>query len=137
MMGSPADEKGRLGDEGPQHEVTISRPFYLGVYTVTQEQYVAVMGENTSLFKSPNRPVEQANWEEAMEFCRKLSQKTGKNVTLPTEAQWGVRLFAPGSTTRFCFGDDEKLLREYAWYAQKGTGSTAPVGQRVQCLGAL
>jgi len=104
MMGSPATEARRGGDEGPQHEVTISKPFYMGVFEVTQKQYEQVMGVNPSRFKGAKNPVEMVSWDEAAEFCRKLSAKTGKKVMLPTEAQWEYACRA-GTTTAFNTGD--------------------------------
>ena len=91
----------------PVHEVTISKPFHMGIYEVTQKQYEAVMGKNPSHFPEAAKPVETVTWEDAAEFCRKLSQKTGQTVRLPTEAEWEYACRA-GSTTRFCFGDDDK-----------------------------
>ncbi len=88
VMGSPAGEKQRGKDEGPQRQVTISKPFYMGITEVTQEQYQAVMNSNPSNFRHPQKPVEQIFWEDAVEFCEKVSKKTGKPVRLPTEAEW-------------------------------------------------
>jgi formylglycine-generating enzyme required for sulfatase activity len=106
MMGSPETEEGRWGNE-TAHRVSVSRNFYLGVYPVTQEQYQAVMGNNPSEFQgksdSPKRPVENVSWEEAQEFCRKLSLKTGRKARLPTEAEWEYACRA-GTTTPFSFG---------------------------------
>ena len=104
LMGSPATEAGRSSDEGPQHEVTISRPFYMGAFEVTQEQYEQVMGKNPSTVKGAKNPVEQVSWDEAVEFCRKLSAGTGKKVMLPTEAQWEYACRAC-TTTAFHTGD--------------------------------
>jgi len=105
MMGSPSTETGRDSDEGPQHNVNIS-PFFIGKYEVTNEQYQAVMGNNPSYFKGAKRPVEQVTWDEAVEFCRKLTQtqKTGKTYRLPSEAEWEYACRA-GTTTPFYFGD--------------------------------
>jgi len=103
MMGSPESEKERYNYEGPQHEVTIS-PFYMGKYQVTQAQWQAVMGNNPSNFKGDNRPVENVSWDDAVEFCKKLSEMTGKNYRLPTEAEWEYVCRA-GTTTPFYFGD--------------------------------
>ena len=103
-MGSPPTELGRSPNEGPQHEVTISKPFYMGIYTVTQAQYEQVMGTNPSFFKGANNPVETVSWDDATEFCKKLSQKTGKRVRLPTEAQWEYAARA-GTTTAYAFGE--------------------------------
>ena len=98
LMGSPASEAERSGDEGPQHEVEITKPFYLGIHPVTQEQYATVMGKNPAHFTKdegggPSHPVEQVSWEDAVEFCHKLSEKPeekrlGRMYRLPTEAEW-------------------------------------------------
>ncbi|HET6494179.1 MAG TPA: SUMF1/EgtB/PvdO family nonheme iron enzyme [Thermoleophilia bacterium] len=127
-MGSPASEAGRDNDEA-QHNVTITRGFYLGRYEVTQAQYQAVMGANPSKWKEPNRPVEQVMWNEATEFCNRLSQRAGKQVRLPTEAEWEYACRA-GSTTRFCFGDSDGGLGEYAWFSGNSGHQTHAVGGR-------
>ncbi|MBE3098193.1 MAG: formylglycine-generating enzyme family protein [Planctomycetes bacterium] len=125
MMGSPDSEKGHKADESPQHEVTISKPFYMGVTEVTQAQYEAVMGTNPSGSKGPTNPVEKVSWHEASDFCRKLSQKTGKTVRLPTEAEWEYACRA-GSKTRFSFGDSDSALGDYASLVYKRN----PVGRK-------
>ena len=117
MMGSPATEAGRGGDEGPQHEVTISKPFYMGVLEVTQEQYEAVMGVNPSSFKGAKNPVENVSWDDAVEFCKKLSARTGKTVRLPTEAQWEYACRA-GTITAFHTGDALKPGQANADFTQ-------------------
>ena len=117
MMGSPATEAGRYSNEGPQHEVTLSKPFYMGVYEVTQEQYEQVMGKNPSALKGARNPVEQVSWDDAAEFCRKLSARTGKKVALPTEAQWEYACRA-GTTTAFHTGDALKPGQANAVFAQ-------------------
>jgi len=100
-MGSPENEEGRCNDE-KQHSVTLS-PFYMGKYPVTQAQWEAVMGSSPSNFKGPNRPVENVSWDEAAEFCKKISQKTGKKYRLPTESEWEYACRA-GTDTPFYFG---------------------------------
>ncbi|MBI5722744.1 MAG: formylglycine-generating enzyme family protein [Planctomycetes bacterium] len=130
LMGSPKTEEGRGDNEGPQHEVIISRSFYMGVFEVTQEQYEAIIGKNPSNFRNPKNPVEQVTWADAVEFCKKLSQKTGKTVRLPTEAEWEYACRA-GSKTRFFFGDDSDKLGDYAWYFRNTPKpETHPVGQK-------
>jgi len=129
VMGSPGSEQGHKADEGPQHQVTISKPFYMGVTEVTQAQYEAVMGTNHSQFKGPTNPAENVSWEDAVDFCRKLSEKTGKTVRLPTEAEWEYACRA-GSKTRFSFGDSESVLGNYAWYKSNSGNNTHPVGQK-------
>ncbi len=103
VMGSPKNEKGRWAEE-VQHEVIISKPFYVGNYTVTQEQYQQVIGKNPSVFKGASNPVEQVSWEEAIEFCKAVSNKTGNIVRLPTEAQWEYACRG-GTATPFNTGD--------------------------------
>jgi len=129
MMGSPDSEQDRHPDEGPQHEVTISKPFYLGLTEVTQTQYQAVMGANPSQFKGPTNPVESVSWDDAVLFCRKLSEKTGKTFRLPTEAEWEYACRA-GTRTRFSFGDSESILGDYAWWGGNSGGKTHPVAQK-------
>jgi formylglycine-generating enzyme required for sulfatase activity len=129
IMGSRDSEEGRKGDEGPQHEVTLSKPFYMGVMEVTQAQYEAVMGTNPSHFKGATNPVEMVNWSDATEFCKKLSEKARQAVRLPTEAEWEYACRA-GSKTRFCFGDAVEGLGDYAWYAANSDKKTHPVGQK-------
>jgi formylglycine-generating enzyme required for sulfatase activity len=128
QMGSPDDEEGRYSDEGPVRRVTLDG-FWMGKYPVTQAQYQAIMGTNPSHFKGDNRPVEQVSWNDAKEFFRKLSQRTGKTFTLPTEAQWEYACRA-GTTTRYSFGDDAGRLGEYAWYIGNSDSQTHPVGQK-------
>ena len=124
-----------LQGEGPAHRVRITKPFWLGVTQVTQEDYERVMGSNPSYFHGDTkRPVEQVSWDDAMEFCRRLSALPLENAAnwrydLPTEAQWEYACRA-GSSTRYSFGDDEKLLGEYGWSRQNSGGYTHRVGQK-------
>jgi formylglycine-generating enzyme required for sulfatase activity len=102
-MGSPKDEKDRTDIE-TQHEVTLSKPFCMGVYPVTQQQYEQVTGKNPSGFKGAANPVEMMSWDEAVDFCNVLSMKTGKSIRLPTEAEWEYACRA-GTATPFNTGD--------------------------------
>ena len=129
MMGSLDAEKGHKADEGLLHEVTISKPFYMGVTEVSRPQYVAVMGTDPSDSKGPTNPVDKVSWNDATEFCRKLSEKTRKTVRLPTEAEWEYACRA-GSKTPFSFGDSDSTLGDYAWYANNCEGRSKPVGQK-------
>ncbi|MEI8372937.1 MAG: formylglycine-generating enzyme family protein [Planctomycetota bacterium] len=118
--------------EEPVHKVTITKPFHLGKYEVTQEQWEAVMGNSPSHFKGPKNPVEQVSWDDCQQFLVKLNAKTGGRggkFVLPTEAQWEYACRA-GSTGKFCFGDDEKQLGEYAWYDENSDDKTHPVGEK-------
>jgi len=140
QMGSPPSEEDRSSDER-QHEVTISKDYYLGVTEVTQEQYEKVMGKNPSEFQggkikgnSLNHPVELVSWEDAVEFCRKLSElpeekAAGRVYRLPTEAEWEYACRA-GSKTVFHFGDDPGSLGDYAWFEENANSQTHPVGQK-------
>ncbi|MDB9443793.1 bifunctional serine/threonine-protein kinase/formylglycine-generating enzyme family protein [Sphaerospermopsis kisseleviana CS-549] len=103
MMGSPENEAETWTWEKPQHQVTVPGVF-MGKYEVTQKQYQAIMGSNPSDFRGENHPVENVSWDDAVAFCEKLSQKTGKKYTLPSEAQWEYACRA-GTTTPFYFGE--------------------------------
>ncbi|MEY3402766.1 MAG: hypothetical protein RLZZ86_2382 [Cyanobacteriota bacterium] len=103
-MGSPTNEAERNNDEGPQHQVTVPS-FFMGKYPLTQAQYQAIIGNNPSYFKGNNRPVETVSWDDAVLFCQKLSQRTGKSYRLPSEAEWEYACRA-GTKTPFSFGDN-------------------------------
>ncbi|MCX5980966.1 MAG: bifunctional serine/threonine-protein kinase/formylglycine-generating enzyme family protein [Nostocales cyanobacterium LacPavin_0920_SED1_MAG_38_18] len=103
MMGSPANEAERGSDENPQHQVTVPS-FCMGKYELTQAQYQAIVGNNPAKFKGDNRPVENVSWDDAVAFCQKLSQRTGKKYRLPSEAEWEYACRA-GTTTPFYFGE--------------------------------
>ncbi|WP_445291755.1 formylglycine-generating enzyme family protein [Calothrix sp. NIES-2098] len=112
LMGSPEDEPERVSSESPQHNVTI-QPFFMGKFPVTQSQWQAVaaldkvnidLNPDLSTFKGANRPVEYVFWDDAVEFCARLSNKTGKIYRLPTEAEWEYACRA-GTTTPFYFGE--------------------------------
>jgi len=150
MMGSPPDEKGSEEDER-RHEVTISRDYHLGMHEVTQAQYKKIMGKNPSHFQgdavaerhpetnrvvkdvdSANHPVEQVSWEDAVEFCQRLSalpeeKKAGRVYRLPSEAEWEYACRA-GSQMAYSFGSDEKSLVNFGWYDSNSKGMTHAVG---------
>jgi formylglycine-generating enzyme required for sulfatase activity len=109
LMGSPRTEKKRnTADNETQHEVTISQNFYMGATEVTQAQWQKVMGNEPSKFKGDQLPVETVSWEEAVKFCKRLSEmpeekKAGRKYRLPTESEWEYACRA-GTTTPFHFG---------------------------------
>ncbi len=131
-MGSPSHEKRRKLWESPVHRVTIKKPFYLGRYPVTQEQWQKVMGNNPSFFKGEKRPVENVSWIEAQAFLQKLNflEKADENdhtYRLPTEVEWEYAARA-GTATSYFFGDEESKLTEYAWFLGNSGLETHPVG---------
>ena len=126
MMGSDNGDS----DEKPVHRVTISKDFYMGIYEVTQAQYQAVMGKNPSNFRGDNNPVEQVSWNDAQEFCRKLSQKTGQKYRLPTEAEWEYAARA-GTTTKYYWGKSYSEAGNFAWFIENSNYITHPVGTKI------
>ena len=103
MMGSPASEVGRVDNE-TQHEVTLTKPFYISKYEVTQEQWQAVMGSNPSDAKGLKLPVNNVTWNDCKDFARKLNAKTNVGYRLPTEAEWEYACRA-GTTASYSFRD--------------------------------
>jgi formylglycine-generating enzyme required for sulfatase activity len=128
MMGDVFD--GAYDDESPVHRVKISRPFYLGKYAVTQEQWVAVTGKNPSVIKERKHPVETVSWDEVQTFIQRLNEPEGTNrYRLPTEAEWEYAVRA-GTTSAYSFGDNANQLEHYAWYEDNSNKQTHPVGQK-------
>ncbi|MBD2438207.1 caspase, EACC1-associated type [Nostoc sp. FACHB-110] len=134
LMGSPGSEEGRYDFESPQHNVTI-QPFFMGKFPVTQGQWKAVaafdkvnidLDPDPSNFKGTNRPVENVSWDDAVEFCARLSKKTGKIYRLPSEAEWEYACRA-GTTTPFYFG--ETITTDLANYDGNHTYGSAPKGE--------
>ena len=135
MMGSPETETNDWPTKGARrtnerlHEVSITRPFYMSVYKVTQEQYKQITGTNPSQFPGKDHPVDAVTWDDAVRFCERSSSKTNRKVHLPTEAQWEYAARA-GTATRYFFGDDEVKIPDFMWYRENSTGKTHPVGQK-------
>ena len=129
QMGCSSDKECDV-DKKPRHRVTISKPFYLGKYEVTQKQWEAVMGNNPSKFKGPDLPVERVSWNDAQEFIKRLNAMEGhKRYRLPTEAEWEYAARA-GSETAYSFGDSVESLKNYAWYKANSGMKTHPVGKK-------
>ncbi|MEH2337074.1 SUMF1/EgtB/PvdO family nonheme iron enzyme [Nostoc sp.] len=125
MMGSPEGEAERYKDESPQHQVKVSG-FFMGKYEITQAQYQAIMGSNPSSFKGEKRPVETVSWDDAVEFCKKLSHKKGKTYRLPSEAEWEYACRA-GTKTPFYFG--ETITTDLVNYDGNAPYGSAPKGE--------
>jgi len=121
QMGSPEAEPYRCDDE-TQHLVKITKPFYLGVCEVTQQQYEQVMGARPwqgedHVGEGADYPAVYVNHDDAVEFCRRLSKQEGLEYRLPTEAEWEYACRG-GTTTAYSFGNDESKLGQYAWHAK-------------------
>jgi len=133
QMGSPDTEAERESCEGPQHLVKLGS-FFLGQTAVTQAQWQVIAGwpkqqlelkDQPSRFQGTNRPVEQVSWQEAVEFCRRLSVQSGRSYTLPSEAQWEYACRA-GTTTPFSFR--ETLTPKLTNYNGDNTYASGPKG---------
>ncbi len=129
MMGSPSDEADRYENEGPQHKVRITKPFYMGVTEVTQGQWFTVMKTKLWEGKKNTKPWEgkrlvkdgdtypaiYISWEDAVAYCQKLSALEGKQYRLPTEAEWEYACRGT-STTAYSFGGNPSQLSDYGWW---------------------
>jgi formylglycine-generating enzyme required for sulfatase activity len=164
MMGSPPAEMAWAVEEGkkrqeadwyywrnqssaPLHKVRISRPFFVGIYEVTQSEYQQVMGANPSSFSAAGNhadkvagldttryPVESVSWDDAVQFCRKLSERPQERASrrvyrLPSDAEWEFACRA-GTTTKWSFGDDREMMKEYGWFSSSRNLVTHAVGQK-------
>ncbi len=130
-MGSLESETGRESDEGPQHEVTITRPFYLSKYELTEGRWASVMGVNLEGAGVEEYPVAFPTWDEAQEFIARLNAAVGTDLyRLPTEAEWEYACRA-GTTTAYSFGNDPELLDRYAWYVNSRVSLPQPVGRKL------
>ena len=145
LMGSPDTDQDAEDWEKPQHRVQITQPFLMGVYPLTQEQYIRVARRNPSKYSSENQcPVENVRWDDAIAFCNQLSidenltpyydlrateLRAGTGYRLPTEAEWEYACRA-GSSAAYCFGDDADELHDYAWFHDNSNNETHPIGQK-------
>ena len=121
-----------MGDKGDQHQVTLTKDYYIQTTPVTQGQWKAVMGNNPSEFKNcgDSCPVENVSWNDVQEFIKKLNKNEATTkYRLTTEAEWEYACRA-GSEAEFCFGDDEELLADYGWHEENSDYETHPVGQK-------
>jgi formylglycine-generating enzyme required for sulfatase activity len=125
-----------MGEGDGSHRVVITKPFYLGKYEMTQEEWERVMGGNPSEFKGPKNPVEQVSWGECQLCAEKLTEiekEAGSSpkgeYRLPSEAQWEYACRA-GTTSGWFFGENEQGLDDYGWYIKNSEGKTHPIGQK-------
>jgi formylglycine-generating enzyme required for sulfatase activity len=128
-MGEPPGD----GAEKPQR-VTLKKPFCMGVSEVTNAQWERVMGSPPSRSKAADHPVENVSWDDAVEFCKRLSalpeeRRAGRTYRLPTESEWEYACRA-GTTTAYSFGDDEAALGDHGWFAENAGNGTHPVGMK-------
>ncbi len=137
LMGSPETEAERLDNESPQHEVAL-REFFIGMYPITQAQWGAIanlapvnqeINSHPANFKGENHPVERVSWNDATEFCARLSKQTGRNYRLPTEAEWEYACRS-GTQTPFYFG--KTLTTDLANYDGNYTYNNGPNGDSRQ-----
>jgi formylglycine-generating enzyme required for sulfatase activity len=135
-MGSPGTEKDRSPSEGPQREVTITKPFAVSKTEVTFAEWDNCVAAGAcpevpdSTWGRDDRPVISVNWDDAHQYVAWLSRMTGKEYRLLTEAEWEYAARA-GSRTRFSFGDDEAQLGQYVWYNRNSDKRTQPVGGKI------
>lgn len=131
-MGSSTAELGRYESE-LEHSVELNRSYFLGITLVTQREYLEVMGLNPSTQLGDDLPVDNVSWEDAIEFCKRLSSRpaeldAGRVYRLPTEAEWEYACRF-GSSTSYYFGDNAEALDEHAWFEDNSNGHTHAVGQ--------
>ena len=150
-MGSPPEESDREQSEGPQHRVQL-QGFFLGRTPITQAQWRVVAGwppkegepgwerelqPDPSRFRGDHRPVEQVSWHDAMEFCRRLAQRTGRNYTLPSEAQWEYACRA-GTTTPFhCGATISPQLANYDATSRYAEGPAGEYRKQTTAVGSF
>jgi formylglycine-generating enzyme required for sulfatase activity len=139
MMGSPSTEALRDETEGPQHEVLIRNPIAVGKFEITFDQWDACVDaggctsnqspDDEGWWPEEKRPVINVSWEDAKEYIRWISAKTGKNYRLLSESEWEY-IARSGSGDRFFFGEEAIKLKNYAIYYSNSSGKTWPVGSK-------
>ena len=121
-------------EDEPPHRVTLSRPFFIGVFPVTYGQWCRVMSQDLEPHRDENTPMMRVSWDEAVEFCRRLTRlpqeiAAGRTYRLPSEAEWEHACRA-GSTTAHPWGDDRKQITSFCWYVANAGGRPQKVGQK-------
>ena len=136
-MGSPENEKDRLEDEGPQHEVTIARPFAVGKTDVTFAEWDVCIAagacpkvfDNGLAWAWGDQPVILVSWDEAKGYAAWLKRMTGKDYRLLSETEWEYAARA-GNQGRWSFGDDEHQVHDYAWFRGNSSDQIHPVAKK-------
>ncbi|MCK5232119.1 MAG: formylglycine-generating enzyme family protein [Desulfobulbaceae bacterium] len=129
-MGSGINDNSLPNNEKPDHAVTISKPFYLGTYPVTQHEWKAVMGMDPSGFEGNDLPIQRVSWNDVQEFVTKLNEMEGTNkYRLPSEAEWEYACRA-GTSSQYSFDDDVSTLGEYVWYGDNSDTKPHSVGRK-------
>ena len=125
MMGCSTGDRECTAQENPAHRISITRPFEIGKYQVTQAEYEVVTSVNPSRFRGPDHPVETISWDDAQKFCELLNRKRdGYQYRLPTEAEWEYAARAGDESCRY------GPLAEIAWFRDNAGGTTHPVGEK-------
>lgn len=135
LMGSPDSEPFRHDVEGPQHKVRLTKPYFMGISEITRKQWFAVMGTQPWLYQpqiteGDNYPVSYVDWLGATEFCRRISERTGHQYRLPTEAEWEYACRA-GTTTTWHFGNDVEGVDAHGWFDTNTINNGKPSAQEV------
>jgi formylglycine-generating enzyme required for sulfatase activity len=125
---SMGGQDGNTNNENPSHSISV-KSFYISKYEVTQAQWQAVMGNNPSAINCDNCPVETISWNDAQEYCQKLSSLTGKAYRLPTEAEWEYAACGGSKSRRFTFSGSSNI-ESTGWYNENSGGRIHPVGQK-------
>jgi formylglycine-generating enzyme len=136
FMGSADSSDAARDEEKPRHRVRLTKPFYMGVCEVTQQQYKAIMNDVPGFARGAEQPAGGVSWLEAAEFCRRLSEDEQKTYRLPTEAEWEYACRA-GADTLFSFGNYPANLDQYGWFADNSNESTHAVGRKKPNLWGL
>ena len=129
MMGATSEMQDPYDDEKPVHQVTLTNDYYMGKYEVTQDLWQAVMGNNPSIFKGDNLPVEMVSWKDCQKFIRKLNNMTGRKFRLPTEAEWEYAARG-GKKSRGYQYLGSSNISDVAWYNRNSGSKTHPVGTK-------
>ena len=121
-----------MGSAKTAHQVTLTKPMFLGVYEVTQQQYQQLMQNNPSHFQAEDHPADNVAWTDALAFCSALSalpdeRSSDRRYRLPTEAEWEFACRG-GAQSVYSFGNDSSLVDNYGWHQGNAEKTTHPVG---------